>query len=160
MPPLRHDTLATEKQMRNKTEALIARIADQHALRFLDSPARLLITSGSSTEFESKLLSIFRKAAALSYMLWTQRTEMRCLTLQDLAPLTFDPDCARFTPDSLVRCEGQEEHFRGRMVTVMVHPLLEVYGTGEAEDYDKSRVWAEGIVWFDNREGDAAAMPK
>ena len=156
MPPLRHDTLATEKQMRNKTEALIARIADQQALIFLASPARYLISSDSRPDFVSKLKSIYSKAATMSYMLWTRRTYMRCLTLHDLAPLTFDPDCARFGPDPLVRCEGEEEQFRGRIVTVMVHPLLEVCGTDAAEDYDESRVWAAGIVWFDNQREDAS----
>ena len=160
MPPLRQAMSATEKQMRRNTEALIASIADQQALRFLASPARYLIASGSTQDSVPKLKNIFSKAATMSYMLWTQRTEMRCLTLHDLAPLTFDPDCSRFTPDSLVRCEGQEEHFRDRRVTVMVHPLLEVHGTDAAEDYNKSRVWAAGIVWFDNREGEDATMPK
>ena len=159
MPPLRH-TSDTETQMRNKTEALIAHVADQHASIFLSSPARHLITSDPKTDFVSKLKQIFNKAATVSYMLWTQRTEMRCHTLHDLNPFAFDPYSARFIPDSLVRCEGQEERFNGRTVTVMVHPLLEAYGTDEAEDYNTSRVWAAGVVWFDNRDGADAAMPK
>ncbi|KAH8808654.1 hypothetical protein F5884DRAFT_636787, partial [Xylogone sp. PMI_703] len=150
MPPLRHDTSETEKKMHSRTEAVIGRIANQAASDFLKSPARHLVNSETKANFAFKLQNIFREAALISYMLWTQRTHMRFRTLHQLAPLIFNGNTSRFTADNLVRYEGQEERLKGSVVTVMVHPLLEVYGTDEAEDYEKGRVWAAGVVWFDN----------
>jgi hypothetical protein len=152
MPELRYDTSDTEKEMRITTDRLVARIAEQQASRFLDGPARYLIKVDTKTDFTSKLKKIFNEAANISYLLSTQRTAMRCRSLRDLAPFTFNGDCPQFTPDNLVRYEGQEERLNGSRVTLMVHPLLEVYGTDEAEDYSTSRVWAPGVVWFDNGE--------
>jgi hypothetical protein len=152
MPELRYDTSDTEKEMRISTERLIARIAEQRASRFLAGPARHLINIKTKTDSTLKLKKIFNEAASISYLLSTQRTVMRCRTLHDLAPLTFNGDCPQYTPDNLVRYEGQEERLKGSIVTVMVHPLLEVYGTDEAEDYSTCRVWAPGVVWFDNGE--------
>lgn len=152
MPELRYDTSDAEKGMRTSTERLVAHIAEQQASSFLAGPAQYLINLGAKTDFRSKLKKIFNEAASISFLLSTQRTVMRCRSLHDLAPFTFDGDCPQFTPDNLVRYEGQEERLKGSTVTLMVHPLLEVYGTDEAEDYSTSRVWAPGVVWFDNGE--------
>ena len=152
MPELRYDTSDAEKEMRINTERLIMRIGEQQASCFLAGPAQYLIKSEAKTDFTSKLKKIFNEAASISYLLSTQRTVMRCRSLHDLAPFTFNGDCPQYTPDNLVRYEGQEERLKGSTVTLMVHPLLEVYGTDEAEDYSKSRVWAPGVVWFDNGE--------
>lgn len=152
MPELRYDTSDAEKKMRTDTERVVARIAEQQASSFLAGPAQYLINLRAKTDFSSKLKKIFNEAASISFLLSTQRTVMRCRSLHDLAPFTFDGDCPQFTPDNLVRYEGQEERLKGSTVTLMVHPLLEVYGTDEAEDYSTSRVWAPGVVWFDNGE--------
>jgi len=77
---------------------------------------------------------------------------MRCVFLHEMANPTFDAESPFFDPDSLVRYDDHEDGLRGRPVTIMVHPLLEVYGTEEAKDYDKGRVWAKGVVWLDSRK--------
>ncbi|KIM93145.1 hypothetical protein OIDMADRAFT_138389 [Oidiodendron maius Zn] len=151
MPPLRDDNSEAEKCLRSKTEDLIAQVADQKALAFLASPAHHLINTDMRSRLTPKLQKIFSDAASLSYMLWTQRGSMRCRTLRDLTPLTFEGESAQFSADVLVKYDGNEERLAGREVTVVVHPLLEVCGSADAEDYDKWRVRAEAVVWFDNR---------
>jgi hypothetical protein len=98
-----------------------------------------------------KLQKIFSEAASLLYMLWTERRSMRCRTLRDLTPLTFQGESAQLCPDALVKWDGDEERPTGREVTVIMHPLLESCGNADAEDYDKWRVLAAAVVWFDNR---------
>lgn len=152
MPPLRNDTSHAEKEMRSTTEGLIAQIADRQASNFLTSPARHLIDNGTKIDFTNKLNKIYKEAAKVSYMLWTRRTNMRCITLQDLNNPAFDAESPYFNPDNLVRYEDHEDQLKGQPISVMVHPLLLVYGTDEAETYDNKRVWAKGVVWLDSKK--------
>jgi hypothetical protein len=151
MPPLRNDASGAEKQLRRTTEDSIAQAADRQVLAFLTSPASYLIENKAKTDFRSKLKKIYSDAARLSYMLWTRRTQMRCFTLREIKYLAFDAESPYFDPDSLVRYDDHEDHLKGKMVTVIVHPLLKVYGTDEAKDYDQDRVWAKGVVWVDSK---------
>lgn len=151
MPPLRSDASGAEKQLRCMTEDAIAQAADRQVSDFLATPASYLIENNAKTNFANKLEKIYRDAARLSYMLWTRRTEMRCFTLCEIKDLAFDAESPYFDPDSLVRYDDHEDHLKGKRVTVIVHPLLEVYGTDEAKNYDQGRVWAKGVVWVDSK---------
>ncbi|TVY82087.1 hypothetical protein LSUE1_G004631 [Lachnellula suecica] len=150
---VRNDTSEGEKFMRRNTEALISRAAEQQSSVFLAGPARHFINSETQIDFASKLHSIFQEAATNTYMLWTRRTHMRCVTLGDLRDRRFDAESPCFEPDTLVRYDEHEGHLKGPPITVMVHPLLEVYGTDEGQDYDSGRVWTKGGVWLDSRMG-------
>jgi hypothetical protein len=119
----------------------------------LTSPASYLINKETELDFTVKLKKIYTEGARVSYMLWTRRTAMRCFTLQDIKHLTFDAESLYFDPDSLVKYEDHEDHLKDKPVTVIVHPLLKVYGTDEAKDYEQDRVWAKGVVWLDSRAG-------
>jgi hypothetical protein len=79
-----------------------------------------------------KLQKIFSDAASLSYMLWTERGSIRCRTLRDLTPITFQGESAQLCLDN-----EDEERLTAREDTVIMHPLLEVCGNADAEDYDK-----------------------
>jgi hypothetical protein len=137
------------------TEETIARVADQYASDFLTSPASHLIELDTKTDFTIKLEKIYSEAARVSYMLWTRRTEMRCFTLREIKHLAFDAESPYFDADGLVRYDDHEDHLKDRQVTVIVHPLLKVYGTDEANDYDQERIWAKGVVWLDSRTAQA-----
>ena len=154
MPPLRNDATDAdaEKQLRCTTEDSIAQAAGRQASAFLASPARHLIEDNVNTVLINKFNKIYSDAAKLSYMLWTRRTQMRCFTLHEIEHLAFDHESPDFDPDNLVRPEDHEDHLKGKTVTVIVHPLLKVYGTDEAKDYDQGRVWAKGVVWLDSKK--------
>ena len=156
MPPLRNDATDAdadaEKQLRCTTEDSIAQAAGRQASAFLASPARYLIEDNANTVLTNKFNKIYSDAAKLSYMLWTRRTQMRCFTLHEIEHLAFDHESPDFDPDNLVRFEDHEDHLKGKTVTVIVHPLLKVYGTDEAKDYDQGRVWAKGVVWLDSKK--------
>jgi len=156
MPPLRNDATHAdadaEKQLRFKTEDLIVQAAGRQASAFLASPARYLIEDNADTVLTNKLNKIYSDAAKLSYTLWTRRTQMRCFTLHEIKHLAFDHESPDFDPDNLVRFEDHEDLLKDKTVTVIVHPLLKVYGTDEAKDYDQGRVWAKGVVWLDSKK--------
>ena len=71
--------------------------------------------------------------------------------LDELARPTFNIDDPRLVPHTLVRYDEHGDQLRGKPITVIVHPLLEVYGTDEAENYGDARVWAPAEVWLDSK---------
>ncbi|PQE32768.1 kinesin heavy chain protein [Rutstroemia sp. NJR-2017a WRK4] len=151
LPPLRNDTSDGEKELHNRTQEMITTVADRRASEFLKSPARYMISDKADANYGDKLRSIYREAASISYMLWTRRTTLRCWTLEDMGRPVFHPDSKELVPHSSVNFEEHEDQLEGRPITILVHPLLKAYGTDEAKDYDRDRVWAPAEVWLDSR---------
>ncbi len=151
LPPLRADSKDGEKSLRSWTEGMIAKVSKRQASEFIAGSARHLISKDVKTGYAEKLKAIYQEAATLSYMLWTRRTAMRCFTLHEMDHPTFDADSKHLVPHTLVRYDDHEDQLRNKPITVIVHPLLQVYGTDEAKDYDKRRVWAPAEVWLDSK---------
>lgn len=76
---------------------------------------------------------------------------MKCSTLHDLGHPTFDANSPYLIPHPLVRYDDYDDLLKNKPITVIVHPLLQVYGTDEAKDYDEGRVWAPAVVWLNSR---------
>ncbi len=148
---MRTDSRDGEKTLKRWTEGMIARVSERQALDFIGGPARHLISNDAITSSAKKLKDIYQEAAATSYRLWTRRTTMKCLTLHEMGQPTFDPDSTYLVPHTLVRYDDHDDQLRNKEITVIVHPLLKVYGTDEATDYGEGRVWAPAEVWLDSK---------
>jgi protein-tyrosine-phosphatase len=149
LPPLRAGNTDGEKGLHQWTEGMIAKVAELHASRFAASSARYLIDTNTANI--KKLNSIYQEAASVSYMLWTRKTAMRLVTLSDMGSPNFDVDDSRLKPHTMVHPDDHDDKLKGRQITLIVHPLLRVYGTDEGRDYDNARVWVPAEVWFDTR---------
>jgi hypothetical protein len=147
---MRNDTTNGEKELHHRTQEMITTVADRRASEFLKSPARYMISDKADANYGDKLRAIYREAASVSYMLWTRRTTLRCWTLEDMDRPVFQPDSKELVPHSSVNFEDHEDQLEGRPITILVHPLLKVYGTDEAKEYDRDRVWAPAEVWLDS----------
>lgn len=77
---------------------------------------------------------------------------MRCYTLKHLGRLAFNPESKDLIPHSSVKFEQFEDLLEGRPISLIVHPLLQLYGTNDAKDYDRGSVWAPAEVWLDSRK--------
>lgn len=150
LPPLRIDSTDAEKELHNGTERVIAQVSERHASHFLAGSARHLMARDPTTDYSKKVKSIYQGAGQLSYRLWTRRTSIQCVTLHEASNPVFDIDHPSLLPHTLVRYHDHSDQLKGRPITVFVHPLLEAYGTDEAKDYDKGRVWAPAEVWLDS----------
>jgi hypothetical protein len=128
---------------------MIAKVAELHASRFATSSARYLIDTNTANI--KKLNSIYQEAASVSYMLWTRKTAMTLVTLSDMGSPTFDVDDSTLKPHTMVHPDDHDDKLKGRQITLIVHPLLRVYGTDEGRDYDNARVWVPAEVWFDTK---------
>ena len=63
----------------------------------------------------------------------------------------FDVENPHLVPHPLVHPENHEDQLKGRPIAVIVHPLLQVYGTDEAKDYGEGRLWVPAEVWLDSK---------
>lgn len=73
---------------------------------------------------------------------------MKCTTLKDMGNPTFDPESLHMADHSVIHPDDHEGRLKVQYISVIVYPLLEVWGTDEARDYDQARVWAAAEVWF------------
>jgi len=150
-PPLFEGSSTENVQLHTNTDGHILRVAKLQSAKFIAGPARVFINP-EMKDASRTLDIIFQEAAVLSYQLWTRRTAIKCTTLKDSAGLTFNINNPRMEPHTLVRYDDHEDQLLGKPITVLVHPLVEVYGTDEGEDYNKSRIWVPGEVWLDSRQ--------
>ncbi|KFY46822.1 hypothetical protein V495_02243 [Pseudogymnoascus sp. VKM F-4514 (FW-929)] len=149
LPPLQVGITDGEKGLHQWTKGMITKVARLHASRFAASSARHLIDTNTANI--QRLNSIYQEAASIAYMLWTRKTAMRLSTLNDLGSPTFDVDDSRLKPHTMVHPDDHDDKLKGRNITLIVHPLLQVYGTDEGKDYDNVRVWVPAEAWFDTR---------
>ncbi|KAI9643142.1 hypothetical protein NHQ30_008877 [Ciborinia camelliae] len=152
LPPIDNESSEDEKWLHNTTENMIAGVANQQALNFLEGPARYLMGNEAGAECIDTLKAIYQEAATMSYMLWTRRTTLVCCTLkgQGGRPV-FNPDSTDMIAQTSVAYEQHVDQLKGKPISIMVHPLVKVFGTDDAKDYDKGRVWAPAEVWLDSR---------
>jgi hypothetical protein len=152
-PQLRGSSTDAEINLHSLTDSQIVKVSEWHAERFIDGPAHHLIQSDSEGQFIQRVKAIYRTAAGLSYQLWTRRTAIKCITLRDMEPhASFVLDNPWMEPHTLVRYDDHPDQLSGRLFTVVVHPIVEAFGTDKGEGYDqKGRVWAKAVVWLDSR---------
>jgi len=81
-----------------------------------------------------------------------QSQNQRLETLRHLHQPTFDPESKDLIPHSSVKFDQFEDQLEGRPITLIVHPLLQLYGTNDAKNYDQGSVWAPAEVWLDSRK--------
>ncbi|KAG4442615.1 hypothetical protein IFR05_001871 [Cadophora sp. M221] len=151
LPPPGSNTSEGEKSLHDFTDNLVGRIAEFQASSFLAGLAGHLMKPDADTKQIEKCKAIFQEAARFSYQLWTRRTMIRSYGLKEMGAPTFSIDNQQTEPHSLLRYDDHEDQLEGRPITVIVHPLIKVYGTGAAEDYDSERVWARAEVWLDSK---------
>jgi hypothetical protein len=152
LPQLRDDATSQEKELHRWTSELISNVANLQAAHFMEGPARHLIGDGAKTNPGSKLQSIYQMAANISYMMWTRRATLKCCTLRHLHEPTFHPESKILIPHSSVKYDQFEDQLEGRPISLIVHPLLQLYGTNDAKNYDQGSVWAPAEVWLDSRK--------
>ena len=152
LPALGANANDGEKNLRADTERAIAWFSEIQTLNFMNGPARYLFDFDSNDEEKKKeLQAIYQQAGTLSYRLWTQRTYLQCTTLREMGRQTFDADNEYLTPHSLVRYDDHEDQLKGRPITLIVHPLIQAFGTNEGKDYGSGRIWACAEVWLDSK---------
>jgi hypothetical protein len=134
------------------TSGLISKVANLQATHFLEGPARHLIRDEAKANSGSKLHRIYHMAANISYMMWTRRTTMKCYTLKHLGQPAFDPESKDLIPHSSVKYDKFKNQLKGKPISLIIHPLLRLFGTNDAEDYDRGSVWAPAEVWLDSRK--------
>ncbi|ESZ92368.1 hypothetical protein SBOR_7252 [Sclerotinia borealis F-4128] len=155
LPPIATETSDDAKRLHDSTQHMIVVAADRVASDFLEGAARYLISNEARESCGDRLKAICREAATISYMLWTRKTTLKITTLHNMGHRPFDPDSKCSVPHSSVDYESHKDQLRGRSISMMVHPLVMVFGTDDGTDYDQGRVWAPAEVWLDSSKPSA-----
>ncbi|APA11419.1 hypothetical protein SS1G_11687 [Sclerotinia sclerotiorum 1980 UF-70] len=130
------------KSSRLLMQACLDKVADSYAEGFAASAARYIFRLDSS-DVISKLHKVYRQAANLSYNLWTRRVHLKITTLEGLDKMFDDKDPKTILHTTVTE---DEDKLTGQDITILVHPLVEAYGTEQAEHFDRSRIWGPAEV--------------
>ncbi len=149
LPPLHHDSTEAVVKLRSLIEAKLVQESEACANRFLSSPASLLMTSNVEPTAVSRLNNIYQESAKLAFSIWTRKSCLRIVAKLPSGGLRFDPDDLLTMAHPLVRYDEYEDGLRGREVQVLVHPLVQAFGTDEGEGFKDGRVWVKAEVWFE-----------
>lgn len=151
-PQLTQDANVGTVEMHSDTDNRIVQAALLQARRFVDWPGSVLIKPACSPDPYNKIGDIFVQAARLAYELWTRKTALRCITLVNMDPnVRFSTTDPGMVHHALVKYNESEEELNGRPLRLVVHPLLQVWGTDDGDNYDKNRVWMPAEVWLPNQ---------
>ena len=157
-PELHVSSTGNVKVLRDFTQNMIEKVAKARAFYFMTTPASYLFRSDTTdpafafSKEMKRLISYYQRAATLSYELWTHRRILKCSTLRDLGGLTYDRDNPKQElHSSVLGFYDVDEHLMGKPISLIVHPLLEVYGyRDELKGYEEGRVVFPAVVWLEN----------
>ena len=158
LPELRIRSTDAVTVLRDFTQNMIDKVSKARAFYFITTPAGYLFRSDTTapafafSKDMKRLISYYKTAATLSYELWAQRRIVKCSTLSNLSGLTYDRDSPKQElHSSVVGFDEVDEHLMGKPITLIVHPLLEVYGQrDEPEGYEEGIVVFPAVVWLEN----------
>jgi hypothetical protein len=117
--------------------------------------ARRLFLSGSAgklikyttEDFQSQLDRLFMRAKHLSLDIWTRRSTIVCSFIQALKDEVYVDKSKKLVPHPLFLPEDLSELY-GKQFSILVHPLIEVFGNEEGQEYSEGRVLTSAVVWF------------
>lgn len=145
-------TTGAMAEAQQKFEASISNESNSSAHNFLCGAARFMVDRSSLEQAVVSVAKMYKAAAQLAFDVWTQRTDMRFVGLHELdhQDRVFDISNPRQSPHSLVRYENHDGELKGRPIQVVVHPLVDVYGNSQGENYDRRITWVPAEVWVDS----------
>ncbi|KAL2827785.1 hypothetical protein BDW59DRAFT_171226 [Aspergillus cavernicola] len=126
-------------------------VCSQLVSDFVDNPARELLRparDGGSAR-RKELEALYNGAAQLASSLWTQRTFMVCQSQQGLP--VFNVANPAMSAHRLHQLDEDDQKLDGNKVMLFVQPAILAFGTENAEDYDRGKVWAPAIVVVDEK---------
>lgn len=101
--------------------------------------------------FEQEIVKAFQDGGRLSLDLWVERPRLYSGFLQQLADKPFKNGLAVMQAHKLHKLDDcEDQSLDGKLIKIVVHPVMSTTGTHEAEDYGKQRqLCAPAVVWLD-----------
>ncbi|ORY07256.1 hypothetical protein BCR34DRAFT_590331 [Clohesyomyces aquaticus] len=139
-----------EKYRRAAITLLIEDFLSRGTGSFIDSDA---VSDDSRIK---ELDDILRRAARLSYRLWTQKTRIIILGISQLG-LDNGDGVSRFSNGAElvqhhayhnVELARDDRCLNGKPIAIMTHPAVIVYGDSSGENYSSYKVWKKAETWM------------
>ncbi|KAH8689554.1 hypothetical protein BGW36DRAFT_308588 [Talaromyces proteolyticus] len=139
------------------TESHLARrirlLSSQKAAGFLTSPASLLLRQaskpGSGDKCTQDVQKLYHEVAEFALLLWTQRTFIKLYSQHELPK--FYISNPKTEAHSLHHLDEDDTRLDGKDVLLFVQPAVVAFGNEDAENYDRSKIWAPATVMVDER---------
>lgn len=134
-----------------RLEANLSRMADQRSEQFLSGPVRYLLgkPSGDEQSVKKVLAGIYTCAGQLALSLWTQRSFLICLELQQIP--RFFTGREEMSAHAIHQLDEEDTRLDGQPIIAIIQPAFLAFGNDNAEHYEQHKVWAEAIVLIDER---------
>ncbi|CZR66897.1 uncharacterized protein PAC_16798 [Phialocephala subalpina] len=113
---------------------------------FLSGVAGKLVED-TSEELQSQLDRIFGRAKNLSLNIWARRSNLVCYFAQDMKDELYVDWSEKLVPHTFLLPEDRTT-LHNKHFSVLVHPLMEVFGNEEGQACAKGRVLASAVAWF------------
>ncbi len=127
-------------------------------VEFYNSPVRHLIAASHkagagdadepSTPCLADLDALMQQAGELASRLWSRRTALGTRSLAELSSEPFTIRSPLIKAHPLHRLYDDDARCDGWSVSVVTHPAVLGFGSGDGRDYSTPRVWTKGEVWL------------
>lgn len=153
-----HTNNKGNKQLKDATHGLRISAAKRFSQTFLRGHARVFLDPASDLvdRRQQQLEEISVRATDISFKLWTQKTQLQSLAVDDLPQ---KKGAVRFSSRSdllehhnlhLLQLDDDETCLDGSRVVLVTHPAVVAYGNAEGSDYGTQRIWKKAVVWMGN----------
>jgi hypothetical protein len=147
----RSDTLRALRSNRQGLQDELVKRCRYEADTFEKAAALLLCPTQTELDksFKESLFSIFVDAAELAMQLWSQRPGIVFRSMPEIAQERFAVDSHIMQAHPLHKLDDPDDpRLDGRVIVLVVHPIMLRTGTHDAEDYDHEIIWAKAVVWL------------
>jgi hypothetical protein len=90
------------------------------------------------------LADIYTYAGQLSLSVWTQKSFLECLKLQQISHFLNGHEI--MSAHTFHRLDEEDTRLDGQPIIAMVQPAVLAFGNDNAEHYEQHKVWAKAIV--------------
>lgn len=143
----------TESSRQPFTEDALHKVAIRLSNKILDGPVHVLLKplAGEApvTKRTEDLRGLIHVAGEFAFRLWSQRTFMTCIGLDQLEG--FLSSGSFLSAHRLHRLEEDDDKLDNRRIVILTHPVVLAWGDEKAENYDQYKVWGKAIACVEER---------
>lgn len=130
-------------------------MSEWYAEEFLKGPACHFVRDDAHVEYIERTKEIYVTAAEIAYEIWSMRTKLKFLTLEDIdkGGIDLNSSHVELEQERSIPCEQDEGEIFGQQITVLIHPLVLGYETEEKKKkkHNEVVVWAKAVVWVEDK---------
>lgn len=145
-----------DKAVSNESAQRVRSLCDDITADFMQGPASVLLTHPGDAERSERaksLREILLKAVEVATLLWTQRSYVSCINMNDMIKqrMMFDIASPTMTAHPMHRIGEDDTSQNGREILIVTRPTILAFDDDDDKGLrgDRFRILAKAIVWLD-----------